>query len=114
MNRSARNIFPIVFMAAGLIVFLAAGFWLLKSNKASPSVTPTTNQADIPFPEIPRVRLPDAKAAFDIKNAVFLDVRGEPFYSQGHIPGALSIPLADISNQLSELNKNDWIIPYCT
>lgn len=114
MNRSASSILPIVIIAAGLVVLLGVGLWLLNPLKLLPAATPTTNQADIPFPEIPRVRLADAKAAYDIKNAVFLDVRGDPFFAQGHIPGALSIPLADISNRLSELNKTDWIIPYCT
>jgi 3-mercaptopyruvate sulfurtransferase SseA len=114
VKRSSGKVFPIVVVAAGLVVLLVAGFWALNTSKPSSTATPTTNQADIPFPEIPRIRLPDAKAAYDIKNAVFVDVRGEPFYSQGHIPGAISIPLADIPTRLGELNKTDWIIPYCT
>jgi 3-mercaptopyruvate sulfurtransferase SseA len=114
VKRSAGNILPIVIIAAGLVVLLGIGLWLLNPFKSSPTATPTTNRANIPFPEIPRVSLADAKAAFDIKNAVFLDVRGEPFFAQGHIPGALSIPLAELSTRLSELDKTDWIIPYCT
>jgi rhodanese-related sulfurtransferase len=31
-----------------------------------------------------------------------------------HIPGSLSIPLAEIETRLSELDPNQWIITYCT
>ena len=114
MNRSGKSILPFVIIAAGLIVLLGAGLWLLNPMKFLAPRTPTSPAGPIPFAEIPRVRPPDAKAASDLKNAVFVDVRGEPFYSDGHLPGALSIPLADISNRLGELKPSDWIIPYCT
>jgi len=114
MNRSGRSILPILILAAGLIVLLGAGLWALNPMKSLATSTPTSLAGPIPFAEIPRVRPPDAKAAYDLKNAVFVDVRGEPFYSESHIPGARSIPLAEISNRLGELKPLDWIIPYCT
>jgi rhodanese-related sulfurtransferase len=66
------------------------------------------------YPEIPRVSLEKAKAAFDTKSAVFVDVRGSSAYAISHIPGALDIPLEDIETRLNELDPNQWIIPYCT
>ena len=114
MNRTGRSILPIVIIAAGLIILLGAGLWLLNPMEPLAASTPTSPAAPIPFAEIPRVRLPDAKAAYDLKNAVFIDVRGEPFYSEGHIPGALSIPLTELADRLGELKPSDWIIPYCT
>jgi hypothetical protein len=114
MNRSGRSILPFVIIAAGLIALLGAGLWLLNPMKSLARSTPTSPGGPIPFVEIPRVGLPDAKAAYDIKNAVFLDVRGEPFYSDDHIPGALSIPLEELSSRLGDLKPSDWIIPYCT
>jgi 3-mercaptopyruvate sulfurtransferase SseA len=78
--------------------------------------TPETqvNHSDIPFPEVPRVRLEDAKAAQNLQTAVFVDVRGKEFFDSGHISGALSIPEEELPEKLSELNKDDWIITYCT
>jgi hypothetical protein len=61
-----------------------------------------------------RVSLADAKAAFDIKNAVFLDVRDPIAFESSRIPGAVSIPLDQIEARLGELDKNDWILTYCT
>lgn len=71
-------------------------------------------EGQIPESEIPRVRLEEAKAAFDTGAAVFVDVRSATSYEAAHIPGALSIPLADLEARLSELNPNQWIITYCT
>jgi rhodanese-related sulfurtransferase len=56
----------------------------------------------------------DAKAALEIQNAIFLDPRGEPFYSEGHIPGAISIPEDELEARLGELDPDAWIITYCT
>ncbi len=47
--------------------------------------------------EVQRVTPEEAKAAFDSGSAVFLDVRSHTAYVQSHIPGALSIPLAEFS-----------------
>ncbi|MGW8250135.1 MAG: rhodanese-like domain-containing protein, partial [Anaerolineales bacterium] len=64
------------------------------------------------FPQIERVSLQDAKAAYDQDQAVFVDVRSGEEYQQGHIPGAVNIPLLDIPNRIGELNPEDWIITY--
>ncbi|MGC8857236.1 MAG: rhodanese-like domain-containing protein, partial [Anaerolineae bacterium] len=70
--------------------------------------------AQIPESEIPRLQLEEAKAAFEAGTAVFVDVRSATSYAAAHIPGALSIPLADLEARLSELDPNQWIITYCT
>ena len=71
-----------------------------------------------PTSELPvgslRLSLADAKAAFDDDAAVFLDVRNESSYAAGHIPGAVSIPLAELESRIVELDPNQWIITYCT
>ena len=43
-----------------------------------------------------------------------MDVRDALSYATGHIPGALSIPLANLADHLNELKKDAWIITYCT
>jgi rhodanese-related sulfurtransferase/DNA-binding transcriptional ArsR family regulator len=42
-----------------------------------------------------------------------LDVRPRQEYRAGHIPGALSIPLDELSDRLSELPPNREIVAYC-
>ena len=89
-------------------------FYLANPFKGSETVPTDQTAAAVPYPNVARVSLKDAKAAFDLKNAVFIDVRGEPSYSQEHIPGALSITYDELPAHIQELKKTDWIIPYCT
>lgn len=65
-------------------------------------------------PEIPRIPLSEAKAAFDDREAVFLDVRTSESYKAGHIPGAVNIPLAEILSRFQQIDPARWIILYCT
>ena len=82
----------------------------------TPVILSTTNTApdNVPNPDVIRVTVGNARAAQDLKQAVFVDVRSAEQYAQSHIPGALSIPLNDFEGRLSELNHDQWIITYCT
>ena len=44
---------------------------------------------------------------------IVLDVRPPEEYRAGHIPGALSIPLRDLKDRLSELPRDQEIVAYC-
>jgi 3-mercaptopyruvate sulfurtransferase SseA len=106
-------------IGAVLIVFAVAV--LLINPPQQTAISPEANtsaDSNLPtesvYPEIPRVSLADAKAAYDAKSAVFVDARSADSYAQGHIPGALSIPADQLANRLGELKKGDWIITYCT
>jgi hypothetical protein len=101
----------------GLLVVTAL-LVMLGLPESIPDVIPTETLAsagNVPDQaSLPRVSVGDAKAAFDLKQAVFVDVRDEVSYDLNHIPGALSIPEAEIGIRLYELNTADWIITYCT
>ena len=116
----------IVIIAAGAILILSAlpgGPAATMPQSAAPQNTapqasvpqaaPTT-AAELPYPEIVRVSLGDAKAAYDLKQAVYLDVRDADSYANSHIPGAVSIPLNNLETRLKELDPNAWILTYCT
>ena len=84
-------------------------------------ILPTLIQtADVNLPQtedaVPRISVEDAKAALDSGEAIIVDVRSADSYAQGHIAGAINIPLANIESHPAgvELNKNQWIITYCT
>jgi ArsR family transcriptional regulator len=42
-----------------------------------------------------------------------LDVRPVEEYAAGHIPGAVSVPLAELESRLSELTADEEIVAYC-
>ena len=42
-----------------------------------------------------------------------LDVRPEDEFQQGHLPGALNIPLAQLERRLAELPADREIVAYC-
>jgi 3-mercaptopyruvate sulfurtransferase SseA len=114
-KKAGPALLPIILVAAGLVLILGAVvFYLLNPLNGSTNVPTDQPAVGVPYPKIPRVRLKDAKAAYDLQNAVFIDVRGEPYYSQDHIPGALSITYEELPSRSQELKKTDWIIPYCT
>lgn len=46
-------------------------------------------------------------------DAVLLDVRPEPEYAAGHLPGAVHIPLEELTERLSEMPRDREIIAYC-
>ncbi|MHB8133627.1 MAG: rhodanese-like domain-containing protein [Anaerolineaceae bacterium] len=107
-------------IALGVIMLAVALGVLLTQGNKNPTVVQVTRTsvpaqaADIPYPEIPRVSLADAKSAYDQGAAVFVDVRSLSEYETEHISGALSIPEVEMVNRLTELNSQDWIITYCT
>ncbi len=44
---------------------------------------------------------------------VLVDVRPEPEYRSGHIPGALSIPVEQLASQLANLPAGKEVVAYC-
>ena len=116
-KRKAKN-FPVLLLAGGGLLLIVVAVILglqSRTNQASPSAPVASSGYDEEtYPEIERVSLKDAKAALDAGTAVFVDVRGVEAYNISHIPGSLSIPLAELESRLTELDPNQWIITYCT
>jgi rhodanese-related sulfurtransferase len=48
-----------------------------------------------------------------MKEHFLLDVRSKEDYAAGRIPGATSIPLTELPNQLAKLPKGKTIVAYC-
>lgn len=46
-------------------------------------------------------------------HVVILDVRPEPEYAAGHLPGALHIPLEELAERIGELPRNHEVVAYC-
>ena len=59
----------------------------------------------------------DVDRAFELyqqRQATFVDVRDRTDFEIGHIPGALSIPLAELGRRLDEVPRDRTVITYCT
>lgn len=111
--KKSKTLTPILLMAAGAILIMGVIAWYVASTGAVTRQPPVV-AGDVPFPDIPRVNVKDAKAAFDIGNAIFIDTRDAESFFEGHIPGAILITEYDVLNRLDELDPEAWIIAYCT
>ena len=115
-NRVKSSV-PLLIAGAGLALLALAAFLFLRPTPQTVAAAKTPepqHSVEETFPEISRASLADSKAALDSRKAVFVDVRDASAYAEAHIPGALSIPLAELETRLNELDPNQWIITYCT
>jgi rhodanese-related sulfurtransferase/DNA-binding transcriptional ArsR family regulator len=59
------------------------------------------------------VDLEQLKHLVEEENTIVIDVRPEQEYYQAHIPGAVSIPLDQLTERLNELSKSSRVVAYC-
>jgi 3-mercaptopyruvate sulfurtransferase SseA len=81
---------------------------------AEPGFTPSgppLTEADVP-----RVSIEEARAALEAGTAIIVDVRPSASFEASHIPSAINIPLEEIERNPAglALDKEKWIITYCT
>jgi 3-mercaptopyruvate sulfurtransferase SseA len=110
--------------ATAVVAFLAMGLANAQMKSAippgaTPSSQPQVKQAT-PIPveqgsleSARRITREEAIKLVKEKKAVFVDVRGKDQYDQGHIKGAISIPLGDILTRVHEVPPKMFIITYC-
>jgi rhodanese-related sulfurtransferase len=61
-----------------------------------------------------RISITDFKKAFDAGTVVVLDVRDPYSYAEGHIPGAVLVPLDGLAKKAAELKAaRKTIVTYC-
>ncbi len=94
----------------------AAELTVAPTTVPSAVIAPSSNGLPQTEADVPRVSVEDAAAAIQIGEAIVVDVRSAQAYQQSHIPGAVSIPLFDIEQNPGGVNldKDKWIITYCT
>ena len=66
---------------------------------------------------LPAVSLKQVKEAYRSGNALFVDARDREFFEQGHIPGAVSLPVRDFDSVFPKLKEKlltaPRVITYC-
>ena len=90
----------------------------MPSQLPTVALTIESGQGNIPLSEagVPRITVEDAKAALDAGEAVIVDVRSADAYAAGHVEGAINILLGVFETDIANipLEKDQWIITYCT
>lgn len=59
------------------------------------------------------LRMDELLVKMKSKNVVVLDVRPVTEFENGHIPGAINIPIEELATQLKKLPKNKEYVAYC-
>jgi 3-mercaptopyruvate sulfurtransferase SseA len=63
---------------------------------------------------VPRVKLADVKKDLDLSRVVVIDVRSAESYRNGHIPGALNVPVSSVAEHVARLKAaRKPIVAYC-
>lgn len=44
---------------------------------------------------------------------IVVDVRSPEEYAEGHVPGAVNIPIDEVEQRLSEIPQDRPVVPYC-
>ncbi len=63
--------------------------------------------------EFEKVSIDELRVRLRAGKAVLLDTRPEVEYRAGHLPQAISIPLAELERRLAELPRNRTLVVYC-
>jgi hypothetical protein len=120
----------LLFLLFALLVLTACSAPATQTEQTAPALEPTSVSTQAAAPasppspaklpategEVPRVSLEDARAAIESGEAIVVDVRSDAAYAVSHIPGAINIPLGEIESNPTglTLDKETWIITYCT
>lgn len=89
---------------------------LPQPTSSLPQLEEATNAAPLTEATVPRIAVDEAKAALDSGEAVIIDVRSADAYANSHAEGAINIPLGEFETDIAnvQLEKDQWIITYCT
>ena len=61
----------------------------------------------------PRISIEELASLMASGKVVIVDVRDASSYMNGHLPGAILMPLSDVSSRWSQLPVNKTIVTYC-
>ena len=90
-----------------VVVLVGVGWMAFWSPRAAASKITTVEQ-------VKRISAGDAKALLDSGQALVYDTRSAESYQAKHIPNALSVPEADVTQVVNTFPKDKILIFYCT
>jgi hypothetical protein len=95
---------PLIILGIRVVLVVVAVILLVQTGDTG-NITPETIQ---------RVSAAETKRAYESGQAIILDVRSRTAYEDQRIPGSINIPLEELDQRLGELDKEQWVIAYCT
>ena len=86
------------------------------ANSGTTAATPAAKRPEppMPFPDVPRIALEEAKMHHDNGSAVFIDTHTPSVYAEEHIVGAINIPVSEGVPDMNKIPKGKKIIVYCS
>ena len=85
----------------------------VKATANNPSVIISSSEPQTTLESAKRIERDEAIKMVKSKKAVWIDVRPADIYAQGHIAGAINIPLSDLQRRFKDLPPNKYYITYC-
>ena len=124
-TQSNKRLYGLWGLGIGLVIIVVVVSVVLAnipqtSSSPSPMLSSSTAVPPSPIPissplEIPRITPEEVKVKLDTSaNIAIVDTRSNSEYARGHIMGAISIPLEEISRRYKELQRYSEIVTYCT
>lgn len=109
-KRKKGRLLPI-FLFVGVMAASIIGLMIAENARQNKIENPSvvTSQDDVI-----RLTAEEAYEAQQNSSAVIVDTRSEAQFAQGHIAGAINVPLDQLENRISELDPATWYITYCT
>jgi len=101
----------VLVLIVGIIAFSEARRPPGSASSSSDTAQPLNTQS-IPYPNVPRIALQEAKGLLDSSEAVLVDVRSKESFDKSHAVGAVSIPESEIEARLEELPRNKDVVLY--
>ena len=114
-SRLLKEILALILLAAAIGIGINHRLLLNAWHGTAVSTVPAGkgSQAAIPLP----LGIMQVKELFDSKEAVIIDSRARHAYAEGHIAGALSLPLMEADAQIADLLKkvpaSAMLVLYC-
>lgn len=87
--------------------FVLSCVWLYANQGAGPVSTAVT--------PVREVSVTEARELFDMGRPVVIDVREKDAFDKGHIPGAVSVPIAEVGQRMNALglSRAEPVVVYC-
>jgi rhodanese-related sulfurtransferase len=94
------------------------GIALIGNWDTSKGVVSARSKDDVVFDELEIDDVETAKQIYDRGNAVFVDARAEEMFAEGHIQGAISMPLGRFDAYIDKFKRDhplsEFIVTYCS
>ena len=110
-----------IILAAALLIFtLSACSAIVPTAEPTYVIVeptyPPTQSTILTEASVPRVSIEEARVAQTSGAAIIVDFRSKQAYDESHIPGAINILLGEFETNITgiTLDKDQWIITYCT